>query len=127
MFLFIKKEVYAFRIVLFLAVVVIFTLTLMKPSNLPEISIHDKLAHFLAFFVLAFLADFAFHPARVRTVKTLLLLSFGGVIELTQHFTSWRSAEWLDLIADLSGILCYWLISPFIIKCIPWREKNEKY
>ncbi len=100
----------------------VFILTLMKPANLPEVSVNDKLAHLFAFIVLAFLADFSFNPSQLKALKTLMLFAFGVVIEISQYFTSWRSADWQDAIADLLGILSYWLIAPLIMKWAFWRK-----
>lgn len=32
------------------------------------------------------------------------LIAFGALIELSQSFVTYRSAEWLDMIADVAGI-----------------------
>ena len=93
----------------------------MKPSNLPQIQVSDKIAHLIAFFVLIFLADYSYTPSSNKIAKTLWLLMFGLLIEIAQYYTSWRSAEWQDLLADLIGILLYWPLSGLIQKLAFWR------
>lgn len=63
----------------------------------------DKLAHFLTFLVLAvwFSGQYA---ARSWWRIAIGLLAFGIIIELCQRMTSYRSAEWFDLLADVVGI-----------------------
>ena len=63
----------------------------------------DKSNHVLAFAVLALLGLRAY-PPRVAAVM-LGLLAYGGLIEVLQSFTTYRLAEWADLLADAIGIL----------------------
>ncbi|MEQ8902407.1 MAG: VanZ family protein [Roseovarius sp.] len=66
----------------------------------------DKLAHFLAFGALAAPLAFAY-PRHWRAVA-LVVLAYGGMIEIVQPFTG-RSAEWADLLADgLGAFLGAW-------------------
>ena len=40
-----------------------------------------------------------------KTLITLLLLvAFGGAIEIAQYFVPTRSCDWHDLLADIAGI-----------------------
>lgn len=63
----------------------------------------DKLAHFLTFLLLTVWFS-GQYSARSWWRIALGLLIFGIAIELCQRLTSYRSAEWLDLIADIVGI-----------------------
>ncbi len=120
-----KKITYLFRGALFLALVSVFILTLMRTAYLPSVSANDKLVHLLAFSGLAFLADFSYHAGKLMFTKTLMLLFFGIAIEVAQYFTSWRTADWQDVVADLLGILIYWLIAPLIIKFAFWQKNKS--
>lgn len=67
------------------------------PEGIPGF---DKLAHFMAFAVLA--APLAWrYPHLWRTVA-LATLAYGGLIEIIQPMTG-RSAEWGDLLTDGAG------------------------
>lgn len=68
----------------------------------------DKTNHLLAFAVLAILAGLAW-PARIGAAMTALL-AYGGLIELLQSFTGYRSAEWADWLADALGLLLGWYL-----------------
>jgi len=106
-----RNKVLIYRISFVIVTVSIFVLTLIKPSQLfsmPDIS--DKIQHAVAFFVLAFLADKSFFVHRYLLIKSGGLLAFGVLIEWAQSFTSYRSSDWHDVLADLAGILLYWLI-----------------
>lgn len=63
----------------------------------------DKSNHVLAFAVLAVLGCRAY-PKRIIMVLAGAVL-YGGLIEVLQSFTDYRSAEWLDLFADAIGVI----------------------
>lgn len=74
----------------------------------------DKSNHVLAFLVLTVLGCRAY-PNRIALVLAGAIL-YGGLIEVLQSFTPYRSAEWVDLIADAIGVIigrallaCRWL------------------
>jgi len=66
----------------------------------------DKTNHLLAFATLAVLGCLAY-PARIPSTL-LALLAYGALIEILQSFTTYRSAEWGDLLADVLGLLVGW-------------------
>lgn len=63
----------------------------------------DKSNHLLAFAVLTVLGCRAY-PNRIAVVLIGAIL-YGGLIEVLQSFTPYRSAEWADLVADAIGVL----------------------
>lgn len=67
----------------------------------------DKANHLLAFAVLAWLGSHAY-PQRLASVLSGLL-AYGALIEILQSFTTFRSADWHDLLADGLGLLPVWL------------------
>ena len=83
------------------------------PSPPPMITTGwDKLNHLLAFGAMAWLACKAF-PQRLTAVLCALLV-YGALIEVMQSWTPSRSAEWLDLFADMFGILLGWMLIRFL-------------
>lgn len=66
--------------------------------------VNDKLSHVLTYLFLALWFSFLVSE-RGRLIGLVLgLLFFGALIELLQSLTSYRTAEWADLAANLSGI-----------------------
>lgn len=64
----------------------------------------DKWLHLLTFFFLSLW--FAGQYARRSYWRLIVgLTAFGVLIELGQSMISYRSAEWMDLIADIGGIV----------------------
>ncbi len=63
----------------------------------------DKAQHALGFAALTGLGLLAYPSARWRLPSALLLL--GALIELVQAASGWRHGDWLDLLADVLGIL----------------------
>jgi hypothetical protein len=67
----------------------------------------DKANHVLAFCVMAALADGGY-PGRDRELPRWgLLLGYGLVIELVQWQLPYRELSWLDLVANVVGVLLY--------------------
>lgn len=68
----------------------------------------DKVAHFGIFAVLAALLwkGFKLSPA----MAFLLLGAYGGAIELAQHNFTRRNGDWWDLLADIGGVVSFYLV-----------------
>lgn len=92
-----------------LCLIVVLAISLMPPRlELPTAG-WDKANHFIAFAVLAMLGG-AGYPDRWTPVLWGLL-AYGGLIELLQALTGYRSAEWLDLVADAVGLVSGWQLT----------------
>jgi VanZ family protein len=87
------------------AAVLIGVLSLMPVDFLPPqaFDVWDKAQHAGAFAALALLGLSAY-PRSCWQVG-LGLLAYGAAIELAQSATGWRFGDWLDLLADLIGII----------------------
>ena len=89
------------------ALVFVGTVALLPSSALPlQLSLFDlwdKAQHALAFAVLG-VWGLMIYPTRPWHVL-LGLLCFGGAIEVGQAQTSWRFADWHDLLADAVGLV----------------------
>jgi len=97
---------WAFRFALLVCVLVISYLAFAPVDQLPETP-SDKLDHFLAFAVLAWLADRSFPGRHWEVRRSILLLGYGLLIELVQYFRPLRECSLLDLAANAAAILCY--------------------
>ena len=69
----------------------------------------DKVVHTLAFAALA-LVGLRAYPRHVLVVCALLV-ALGGMIEIVQGYTSTRSQEWEDFLADILGVVLGALLS----------------
>ena len=70
----------------------------------------DKWAHAIAFTVLAVWFAGQYRPRSYWRIA-LGLLMYGALIELCQRMVSYRTAEWLDVAADMAGIMAGLLIA----------------
>ena len=96
---------YQIRVLFWVAIGVLFYLALMPADDVePMMLVSDKLAHFIAFLGLGILGTWSYPQTKISVVLGLIL--YGAVIEGAQSLTSSRSAEWADLIADTTGVLC---------------------
>ena len=79
-------------------------------QSLVPLDMNDKVIHALGFlcFMLWFGGVF---QARFAPALVVGLASYGILIEVLQSFTPTRQAEFLDVVADLAGILLGWALS----------------
>ena len=97
-------------------------------SDLPKFSLLkieglDKIVHAVFYLVLVLLMSYAYKKQHetntLRHLGFIVLFSFfwGCLMELSQLFIfTYRSAEWADVIANLSGTLLAFLISLYIYR-----------
>jgi VanZ family protein len=75
----------------------------MPQSNSPQLfALADKVVHTVAFLVLT-LVGLRAYPRQVL-VMVVVLIALGGLIEILQGYTSTRSQEWEDFLADILGV-----------------------
>jgi VanZ family protein len=100
----------------------IFYLSFARPTTFADLNvvhITDKTAHYLVYVVygLVLIYDYI-KQATTRFSKTFFLyfcilspIIMGGIIEIIQEtFFKPRTAEWVDWLCDITGILTAWLI-----------------
>jgi VanZ family protein len=94
------------KVLLVLAIAIILWLALHPSPPITGLQL-DKLNHLAAFFVLAVLTEYAFPTLTAVALKLLPLLGFGMLIEVLQYWVGYRYFEWLDVVADLAGLLLF--------------------
>ena len=106
----------AYRL-LFLISFLFISFSAFSPSDTDEsIANLDKLMHFSAFFILSLLLDLSLKSdLMVNKIFLSFLVTYAGLIEIIQYFLPYRSAEILDFIFDLLGILVYLYFAPKIV------------
>lgn len=95
------------------------------PAGPSSPNVNDKLAHFLAFGALAVAcapvaASVGAALGRPRLHQLVACASYssvvGGLLEIWQAMLPYRTAEWLDFVADVAGALvacgCVWPLMP---------------
>ena len=76
--------------------------------------ISDKILHFVAFFGFAVLIDASMKPANYWFWSGWPLVAYGALIEILQSFTPYRSFSGWDWVADIVGVVSFYLI---LISC----------
>jgi len=124
-------KAYPFSIILFL---VITYLSLMTPPKIGILLFRhwDKVVHFCMYgglsgvFWIEFLLKHRRNKANYLYVlvgAVLYPILLGGVLELCQkYFTRSRSGDWMDFLANTTGVIVASLIAWFIIR--PWIIKK---
>ncbi len=89
--------------------IVLFTLTHIPAQRMPHTRINDKVAHLVAYGLLAGLLHLSFWIGRVPLWRAVMLVvmicaAYGAVDELLQSFVH-RSCDFADWRADMAGCL----------------------
>ena len=99
-------------------------------ESVPELPYIDKLLHFFAYAVLGALFLRAYKTLRIRNrLNLLIMLSilssslYGISDELHQYFVPLRSAEWMDIFADILGSV----FGVFIYQYITAKFINSRF
>ncbi|WP_037444972.1 VanZ family protein [Shewanella mangrovi] len=97
-----------FKFTFLLAVIVVSYLVFSKPSYPQNIPGMDKVGHVGSFFGLTLLAYFAFRPRWYLVF--IATACYGALIEVVQSYLPYRSADYHDFIADMCGVVLFYLL-----------------
>nr|WP_281648074.1 VanZ family protein [Parendozoicomonas sp. Alg238-R29] len=106
------------RFCLPVTLIVITTLALIPPEQVPLATLGDKILHVAAFFTLAGIIDAAWPDTQWNWKKTVWLTSYGLGLEIAQSFHPLRTFALDDLIADIVGQGVYVVLVP-ALKYLP--------
>jgi VanZ family protein len=71
----------------------------------------DKLEHLITYALLMGWFCQIYATRWQRLWLALACIAYGGIIELLQGWSGYRSADWMDLLADSLGVALGWLLS----------------
>lgn len=91
---------------------VITTLSLWPLEYLPSAPGSDKAHHFIAYAVLMF--PTALRKPHHWKLIGLLFIAYGGMIEILQPYVN-RYGEWLDMVANTSGVIGGLLLAELVV------------
>jgi len=77
--------------------------------------LNDKLLHTVGFFIMAVLCHLA-HPLNKHFILVSGLALFGLAIEIVQAYLPYRTFSLWDWVADISGVLFYFLVIARFLK-----------
>ncbi len=117
-----------------LVIATILYLSFFKPpqTDMNEIPGIDKLAHICMYGGLCFLLWIEYlrnhssmHRHKIIIGAIILPIIFSGTIELLQSYcTEHRGGDWLDLVANTTGVLLAALVGHYILRPIIWKQRN---
>ena len=102
------------RVLLPVGVVAVGLLSLIPPDAVPVVNLWDKLAHFLAYAMLALCGGFAFSAHRTEIALGALLIGCGCILEIAQIYIPGRSGSIADAIANGLGVVAGMVIVQFL-------------
>ena len=112
-----------FRIILGIALLLTTILAITPQPEAITPVMNDKVAHALAFVILAFLVDASWPALPFDWRKGLPLIGYGILLECLQYFVPSRFFSVADMVADTAGIGIYLLLSFILLQF--WFNKNN--
>jgi VanZ family protein len=101
---------------------VITILSLSPLEELPPVPGQDKTHHFIAYAALMFPSALRKQKPKSTILITLFFIACSGAIELIQPYVN-RYGEWLDLIANIAGLGCGFLLAQSTKWIFPLNSK----
>ena len=90
--------------------VIVFSYLFFSPQSLPDNIPHsDKYGHIIVFFCLSVLVYKCINIA--KRYQITLLVGYGIAVECVQHFISYRSGGFDDVIADAIGVVLFYILT----------------
>ena len=109
-----------FKLIFWLTLCLVAVLSMLAVPGQQIFQWQDKLSHLVVYMVLFWLLIMAYGKLWRLMSLGVLLAFFGGLIEVAQSFTGYRQAEWLDLLANIAGIL----VAAFFYKALKLYKKR---
>lgn len=95
------------------------------PDTGIDIEQGDKCGHALVYFVLTLWYGQIVAPLRGLRLRALAFVALGAAIEVAQGFTSYRSCDWRDFVADVLGVAAgYALARTRAANVLAWIESR---
>ena len=94
------------------------------PSGPPGVAHLDKVVHFGLFFIVAASLHYAFRFPYWASITILTL--YGLAIEAIQYHIPGRGADVWDLVADLTGAVCFFILFDWFKKHRAKRKLSAK-
>jgi len=117
---YLKKYHKTLSIILIITVLSLMNTSKIEPKDISLIPHFDKIVHFLMYFTLGFTFMFEYYLHHHKTIKRVskilvLPLFYGALMEVLQFsITSYRGADWLDMLANTCGIFAaYFTVRAF--------------
>ena len=103
-----KRSVLLIAIIITLSIAI---LSLIKVGEQPiKIQHLDKIEHVIAYFTLTFIWLLALAKKKIKYLIIFSCFFYGIIIELLQATTTYRTGDYLDIIANSTGVLIALLI-----------------
>jgi VanZ family protein len=106
----VKRALYPAALILYMALILVLSIV-RDPGPWPEFNRMDKVYHFVSYTGMGFLAAanlsgpgmLRWRRALIVAVSCAVAFAFGAMVEVLQYFTTVRSAEALDAVANGAG------------------------
>jgi VanZ family protein len=104
----INRKILLFSFIL--VVISIGVLSLLPPKSSLNLGSKDKISHFLAYFILSSNAFLVWRISRKSFLLIFVLISYGLLLEFCQKFVPGRDSNWLDALANTTGVILGFIV-----------------
>jgi len=99
-----------FRLAGIAIVIAIWILSLIPLTGAPPVPGGDKTHHALAYFACMFCWAQVYSLPLKRLKLAIAFIVMGALVECAQGLTSYRFFEWLDMVANATGVIVAWFV-----------------
>jgi len=104
-----------FKFLFFATAIMVFILAIVNNDHIVLHTHHaDKIKHITAFFMLSLLLNRSSSSIEKRLRNMIVLIFFGFLIEVVQYFIPSRDSDWMDVFADVVGIVLFQVSYSFL-------------
>lgn len=104
------SKTHLFRVASITILIAIWVLSFLPSSGLPSVPGNDKWHHGLAYFTCMFCWAQWITPPGPRLKLAVAFILMGALIECLQGLTTYRTFEWLDMLANTVGVILAWFV-----------------
>ena len=98
-----------------ISILAICVLSLLPEDELPDVSLSDKIGHFIAYGMIVTLGLIGYRGLAAATAVIVGAIALGGLLEIGQLFVPGRSADLLDFVANCIGVVAGVLLARLIL------------
>jgi VanZ family protein len=107
-----------------LLIAIVVTLSLVKiDAVMPDVKNGDKVGHFIAYFSLMIWFAWLYPKPLIRNLYAIAFIVMGGVLEVLQSMTSYRSADIEDFHVNTIGVIVGFVFA-VVFSNIPFIKKT---
>ena len=104
-----------YRVGFVLCILTVSVLSLLPEDELPDVSLSDKISHFIAYSVIVTFGLVGYRGVKAAILVVVGAIALGGSLEIGQLFVPGRSGDMLDFVANCIGVVAGVLLARLVL------------